>query len=102
MWILAVFIKLITKPDYIRKLVLHNATIIIEREKNPYCDAAGTVYLTSYIDLPYTSIGAKYSSSEHHFLFDLVNGFGKRVDQRYKKYWAHTTDNWLISRLKTD
>lgn len=29
MWILAMFINLIAKPDYIRKLLLHNAPIII-------------------------------------------------------------------------
>lgn len=70
------FIKLIAKPDYIhRKLVLHNAKMN-ERSggKVPYCDA-GTVFSTRYIDLPlpYTSIEVKYSSAEHHFLFELVN-----------------------------
>lgn len=107
MWILAMFIKLIAKPDYEWKLLLHNAPIIIiiaAIRKFPYCDA-GTAYLPIYWFAVH--MDAEQNIHQQRASFSIQIGecllWQTEAAQRYKTYWAHTqqTIGWL-AKIRSD
>lgn len=98
------FVKLITKPDYIRKLVLHNANNDNNNNnknnnrKKSRIVCCYSLFYDILICHTFRTIGVKYSSQSTIFYLNWWM-LQKPAGQRYKKYWAHhLTDNRLISR----